>query len=264
MKSKFKRLTTKLKSALERAQESIRPHEWEERFFAEAPPAFLDLMSRYFRLSCEGFDQIPRRGPAIFVANHSGFSGLDAMILTYQIRQLTGRVVRVMTHHFWFKTKFTAARANKLGFVEAKLQNGIKFLKKKQAVLIFPEGELGNFKPSSQAYELQEFKRGFIRMALECEAPIIPIVVLGAEEANINLKQIDLPLGLKRIILPLPLNLLPLPSKWKIKVLPPIQLPYSPESLKDSELMMELADEIRIKMQTALNFELSRRGGVFF
>ena len=51
---------------------------------------------------------------------------------------------------------------------------------------------IGNFKASSNRYHLQEFKRGFIRMALLTKAPIIPTLIIGAEETHINLKQLKL------------------------------------------------------------------------
>jgi 1-acyl-sn-glycerol-3-phosphate acyltransferase len=34
---------------------------------------------------------------------------------------------------------------NKMGFIEATRENSLKFLKKNQQVLLFPEGEFGNF-----------------------------------------------------------------------------------------------------------------------
>ena len=67
-------------------------------------------------------------------------------------------------------------------------------------IILFPEGEKGNFKPSRKSYELQEFKRGFVRMALETQSPIIPTLVIGAEETHINLSQLKLPKY--RVILP--------------------------------------------------------------
>jgi len=98
----------------------------------------------------------------------------------------------VLTHHLWFLTKTTAIPANKLGFIEATSENGLKALKKNQLVVLFPEGEYGNFKPSSKAYQLQEFKRGFIRMALATNSPIIPTLILGAEETHVNLSRLKL------------------------------------------------------------------------
>jgi 1-acyl-sn-glycerol-3-phosphate acyltransferase len=227
------------------------------------PHFFLELMNSYFRVQLEGEDNIPKRGGAIITPNHSGVSGFDAMVLHHEITRASGRYPRVLTHHLWFLTKTTSIPAHRLGFIEATTENGMKALKKKQLVVLFPEGEYGNFKPSSKAYQLQEFKRGFVRMALEAQVPIIPTLVLGAEESQVNLSRLKLTKYLKGVIIPLPLNIIPLPSKWKIIFMEPITLPYKKEAAQDRELVRELAQEIQEKMQERLNEELKKRDSVF-
>lgn len=228
------------------------------------PELLMEILAKYFRLEVIGMENIPKRGPAIITPNHSGYSGFDAMILAHQIRKHTGRQPRLLTHRLWFVNKMLSIPANKLGFIEATTKNGLEILKKNQPIVIFPEGEHGNFKPTSKAYELQEFKRGFVRMALLAQAPIVPLVVLGAEETHINLHQLELPAFMKNLVLPLPLNLIPLPAKWKIVVLPPIRFPYKESAADDNELAHELADEIRDKMQKELTKLLAQRGSAFF
>lgn len=224
----------------------------------------MEFMSRYFRLEIEGGEHIPRRGPFILTPNHSGFSGFDAMVLSHQIRKISGRLPRVLTHKLWFMTEATKIPAQKLGFIEASMSNGLNVLKKNQPIVIFPEGEHGNFKPTLEAYNLQEFKKGFVLMALKAEAPIVPTLIIGAEETHINLSKLKLPDALKGLIVPLPLNLVPLPAKWKIIFLPPIRLPYPATSIQDHELINDLADEIREKMQLALNRALQARTSIYF
>lgn len=232
--------------------------------FSILPQLFMQLMSKYFRLQSEGLEHIPRRGPVIIAANHSGFTGLDAMLLAHEIRRVTGRQPRVLTHFAWFLSKYTAAPAQKLGFIEANMKNGLSVLKKNQPVIIFPEGEQGNFKTTNKAYDLQEFKRGFIRMAITTSAPIIPVLIIGSEESHINLRQFKFGRRFRNLVLPLPLNIVPLPAKWRIKFLPPITLPYPATSADDNDLAHEIAEEIRERMQKALNLELKNRGSVYF
>jgi 1-acyl-sn-glycerol-3-phosphate acyltransferase len=228
------------------------------------PHFFMELMKTYFRVQVVGGDNLPKRGGGLIIPNHSGVSGFDAMVLHHEVAQLSGRFPRVLTHHLWFLTKTTSIPANKLGFIEATTENGLKYLKRKQLVVLFPEGEYGNFKPSSKAYELQEFKRGFVRMALETGAPIIPALIIGAEESHVNLSRLKLTKFLRGVVLPLPLNLIPLPSKWKIIFMDPIKLPYERKAANDRELVKELAEEIQEKMQARLNAELKKRGSAFF
>ncbi len=227
------------------------------------PHFFLELMKTYFRVHVEGAQHLPKRGPAIITPNHSGVSGFDAMVLHHEIIRACKRYPRVLTHHLWFLNKTTAIPAQKLGFVEATTENGMKALKKKQLVVLFPEGEYGNFKPSSRAYQLQEFKRGFVRMALANNAPIIPTLIIGAEETHVNLSRLKLTKFFRGVILPIPLNVIPLPSKWRIIFMEPIHLPYKKDAANDRELVRELSEEIQEKMQERMNAELKKRGSVF-
>ncbi len=217
------------------------------------PRLFMEMMKKYFRLEVEGLENIPKKGPVIIAPNHSGFSGFDAMILAYVLQDKTKRVPRVLTHHLWFLTQTTALPAQKLGFIEATFENGIRLLKKNNVVVLFPEGANGNFKATSKKYQLQEFKRGFVRMALETGAVIVPTLVIGAEETHINLQKLKFTKFLRGLVLPLPLNVIPLPAKWKIVFTKPIHLPFEPAKKEDTDLCHDLANEIQESMQKKIS-----------
>ncbi|MFN8944089.1 MAG: lysophospholipid acyltransferase family protein [Pseudobdellovibrionaceae bacterium] len=232
----------------------------QEKFLYRHLPSLLaEIITRYFKVEIEGLENIPRQGPVIIAPNHSGFSGFDAIVLAYMIQKHAQRIPRVLTHQFWFLTKTTALPANKMGFIEASYENGKSYLNKNNLIILFPEGEHGNFKPSHKMYELQEFKRGFVRLALETKAVIVPTLVIGAEESSINLSQLKLSKFFRGLILPLPLNILPLPVKWKIKFLPPRELPYDPNKMNDRELVKDLCNEIQEEMQETLSKEIKIR-----
>lgn len=228
------------------------------------PHLLMEVMRKYFRLEVEGAENIPRRGSAIIAPNHSGYSGFDALLLAKSVHREALRVPIVLTHHMWFLTKTTSIPAQKMGFTEATYDNGIAALEKNHAVILFPEGEKGNFKPTSKMYQLQDFKRGLVRMALETQSPIVPTLIIGAEETHINLSQLKFTKFLRGTVLPLPLNIIPLPVKWKIKFLTPIYLPYKPSAVNDRDLVHEISSDLREQMQDALNDELQKRGKIFF
>lgn len=228
------------------------------------PHFLMEVARKYFRLQIEGLENIPRRGPAIISPNHSGFTGFDALLLSHEVFKGTGRVPRVLTHHLWYLTKATAIPAEKVGFIEANMANAQAQLNKNNLVILFPEGEYGNFKPTAQRYHLQRFRSGFVRLALQKQCPIIPTLVLGAEETHINLAQLKLSKYLPGLVLPLPLNVIPLPAKWKIKFLPPIHLPYNAEAANDRELVDDLCADVRQQMQRSISDEVAKRGSAFF
>ncbi len=223
----------------------------------------MEILRKYFRLEIEGLENIPKKGPVLMAPNHSGFSGFDALIIAHILHQEKKRVPRVLSHHLWFLSSTTSVPAKKLGFTEATYENGLRLLKKNNLIVLFPEGESGNFKPSSEMYQLQEFKRGFVRMALKTSAPIVPTLVIGAEETHINLSQLKFTKFLRGTVLPLPLNFLPLPVKWKIKFLPAIYLPYKPSQAENRELVVEISEDIQETMQEALNLEIKKRKKLF-
>lgn len=228
------------------------------------PRLVLEIARKYFRMEIEGAENVPSQGPGIIAPNHSGFSGLDAILLNQVVQKEARRSPRVMTHHLWFLAPTVSIFAEKMGFSEATFENGVKFLKGKDLIILFPEGEHGNFKPTTEMYQLQEFRRGFIRMALLTGSPIIPTVILGAEETHINLSQLKFTKFLRGLVIPLPLNIIPLPARWKIRFLEPIHFPYKADAADDAELVHELAAEVQEKMQKAIRQELRERKSVYF
>lgn len=243
-------------------------HRWqpfnaEKLLFKLFPHILLESLSRYFRIEVEGLENIPRQGPAIIAPNHSGYLGFDALILAHQIENLRKRKPHILTHYLWFMSDLTRKAAGKFGLVEASRSNGLKVLQKKQLLIVFPEAEYGNFKPSTQAYQLQEFRLGFVRMALECQCPVVPTLIIGAEETHLNLSQLKLPEFLRNQLLPVPLNFFPFPARWKIKFLPPIRWPLKPEVATQNETVAELAEDFRDLMQRELSHMIASRPSVY-
>jgi 1-acyl-sn-glycerol-3-phosphate acyltransferase len=239
-------------------------------------PALLDLalelLARYQRVEVEGLEHLPARGPAILLPNHSGFLGLDALLLRHEIRKLRGRTPRILLHKLWFAGGLLEPSARRFGFLEASYANGLAALRRNKIVMLFPEGEEGNFKPTHERYRLREFRKGFVKMAARTGAPVIPVLIIGAEETHINLGQVKI----LNQLLPLPLNYFPLPAKWKIKLLEPVR--FAPALARQGaapmpapgparrghpgELRREAA-HVRHHMQAALREELARRRYIY-
>ncbi len=227
------------------------------------PRLVLEIIRKYFRLTVDGRENLPSTGGAIIVPNHSGYAGFDAFMIGNEIRNSTKRVPRILAHHLWFIHKTISIPLEKMGITEATMNNGLGLLKKKNIIILFPEGEYGNFKPIRKRYRLQEFKRGFVRMALLTKTPIIPTVVIGAEETHITLSQLKFTKFLIGTILPLPLNFIPLPAKWKIKFLKPIYLDYPPSAAEDHDLVHKISRQVREMIQFNIDQELRKRRFVY-
>jgi len=227
------------------------------------PGFLLDLITQYLRVTTEGTKNIPDKGPAIVIANHSGYMGFDALMLGHQIHLHNGVIPRMIAHKLWFIHPEISVHIKRLGLTPATFKNGLELLKKNNMLLLFPEGEEGNFKPSKYRYRLRQFRRGFVRLALQTGAPIIPSVVIGAEETHITLSQIRWAKELLGIIIPIPLNVIPLPVKWHIKFLEPIHLGKDLKKSADVAYVTKLSHEIRLKLQREIHDELRERKHIF-
>ncbi len=235
----------------------------EELAYKVLPGFLLEIMKRYLRVRVFGVRHVPVKGPYIVIANHSGFMGFDALMIVHNLKKLKRRPPQIIAHKMWFLSPEISVHAEKMGLIPAKFENGLKLLESKKPLLLFPEGEEGNFKPTKYRYRLRPFRRGFVRLALSTGVPIVPAIVIGAEETHITLSQIRWAKQLIGIIVPVPLNLFPLPAKWQIHFLPPIHLEKDLEKAKDLKYVTELSKKLRRDFQKEMNLRLRDRQLVF-
>ncbi len=226
----------------------------------------LHKLRDYTRLHIEGLDNIPE-GKAVLVANHTGALGLDHALLFLTLYEELGRPFRTAVHPSFFDIPLVRDLAPRLGFFEVSVTTSMHLLDEEELVLYFPEGEDGNLKPFWRYYELQPFHPGFSRVALASDAPIVPITIVGGEDANPSLGQ---PRWLKErasFPVPLPLTLLPLPAKWRIKVHEPLPVTKWTQGqmadVVDANLDEEIAQDLQAHMQSAIDQELEARGNAF-
>jgi 1-acyl-sn-glycerol-3-phosphate acyltransferase len=227
------------------------------------PSFLLDLITRYLRVKVKGISHLPKRGPCIIIANHSGFMGFDALMLGHQIYKARKRTPHIIAHKLWFLRPEISVHAKELGLVPATYENGLKIIEDGEPLILFPEGEEGNFKPTSYRYRLRRFRRGFVRLALATGAPIIPASVVGAEETNITLTQLRWAKQVIGIVVPVPLNVLPLPAKWEIRFGKPIRIAKDPEKLHDMAYVTKVSREVRLALQKQLHAQLKHRKHIY-
>ncbi len=231
------------------------------------------LYSRWFRVQASGLDNIPARGRALLVANHAGTLPYDSAMVMHAVRRdhPARRDVRPLVEDTVFHLPFLGPIMNRIGGVRADPANAERLLQKDELVAVFPEGEKGMGKLWKDRYRLQRFGRGgFVKLALRTGAPIIPVAVVGAEEAAPMLgkvtwfaKNIGIPWIPVTPTFPWlgPAGLLPLPSKWFVQFGTPIDLgaAHGPAAAEDRLLVNRLADQIRTQIQTMIDGLLGKR-----
>ncbi|CAM5314685.1 glycerol acyltransferase [Streptomyces avidinii] len=183
------------------------------------------LVDEYFRVETTGWENVPVDGPAILVANHSGAWGLDAFILFKVITRNLQRTLHIPAAPLMFRFPVIGSYARKSGAIPLDPTLGMEHLTAGELVGVFPEGITGLEKPFRERYRLRPFSPGFAVTAVQSGAPVVPVSIVGAEEAYPKLGEIPALARLFRLPY-FPLTpLFPLPSKWLITVGEPIPAP---------------------------------------
>ena len=250
-----------------------------ERVFQLVEPALNFYYRYWFRVEQEGIEHVPSDGGALLVSNHSGALPPDAPMIMQAIRNEhpSPRPLYMLGEH-WFKGyPGVGMLANKIGLVAASGANAQRLLRDEgRLVLVFPEGQKGTRKLYWQRYRLRRFGRGgFVKTALRSGVPIVPVAVIGAEEAMPIFAHVPLLQRLTGLIY-FPLNhafphfglaagLMYLPAKFKIRFLEPISFDqYGPADADDLELVQRLAEEVRERIQSEVDQLISERESVWF
>jgi 1-acyl-sn-glycerol-3-phosphate acyltransferase len=233
------------------------------------------LYHYWFRVEVEGIEHVPATGGALLVSNHAGAMPPDAPMIAkaIKIEHGTPRPLHLTVEHFFKGYPGLSMLVSKLGGVPAHPANVHRLLHdEEQLVLVFPEGAKGTEKLYKDRYQLRRFGRGgFVESAMRAQAPIVPVALIGAEEAMPVFAQINVFKKLTGLIyfpitptFPL-LGLLGglgyLPAKFRIRFLEPIPTDaYDPE---DPALVQTVAEEVRGRIQEELYTMLADRKSVW-
>jgi 1-acyl-sn-glycerol-3-phosphate acyltransferase len=239
---------------------------------------YLDfLFDHYFRCTVTGEANVPLNGGALLVGNHAGTVPYDgAMVMTAVSRGTNNaRRARPLGDDFVFRRPPIATWLSRIGVVRANPDNAHRLLSAGEIALVFPEGTRGLSKFFAERYRLERFGRGgFVKVALRAGVPIIPVAIVGAEEAHPLLAQI--PWLAKILGLPFfpvtptfpwlgPFGLVPLPTKFAIRFGEPIVLTDSVASIeRNPDRLAELTEVIRTRVQAMIDELLATRRSVFF
>ncbi len=262
---------------------SAGPHEDEWGYdpdFAQAVGPWLDfLYTRWWRVVANGLEHLPAEGPGLIVANHAGVVPWDASMMATAIRreapqEIAARHPRFLVLDWAFSLPWASTAIRRFGGVPASPHNALALLRQGHLVMVFPEGAKGVGKPYSRRYRLERFGRGgFVELALRAGAPIIPCAVVGSEE--IYPKIAELPLIARLTGAPYfpvtptfpllgPFGAIPLPSRWRIAFDAPVDLSGLPaDTVEDRAKVLELADDIRDRVQAKVFENLVEREGAF-
>ena len=250
-----------------------------ERVEAVVDRVAVDFLYRlWFRVSVEGIEHVPAHGGALVVSNHSGALPPDAAMIAKAIKEEhpLPRPLHLTVEHFFKGYPGFNMLLPKIGAVPAHPANVHRLLwDEQQLVLVFPEGRKGTEKLYKDRYRLRRFGRGgFVQAAMRARAPIVPVAVVGAEEAQPVFAQLSLLQRLTGLLyVPLtptfphlgPLGMLGyLPAKFTIRFMEPIATDdLGDEPWEDQALVQTIAHDVRARIQDELDDMLAQRDSVW-
>jgi 1-acyl-sn-glycerol-3-phosphate acyltransferase len=248
--------------------------DWE---FVEVVRPFFEFMYyKYWRIETNGLENIPDTGRSLLVSNHSGQLPWDGAMLTTAIysEHPYQRLSRNL-YATWFPTlPFVSTILERGGQVMATVENGTRLLEQDELVAVFPEGYKGAGKLFKDRYRLARFGRGgFVKMALNTQAPMIPLSIVGAEETYVSVYKSTsiaklvgfpyFPISLRFPWFGL-LGIIPFPTKWYIDIGEPIPTDeYGPDAALNLVLVSQLSDQVRNIIQEMINARLTQRRSIF-
>lgn len=240
----------------------------------------IEFLYRYwFRVEVEGIENVPAEGGALLVSNHAGALPPDAAMIAKVIKEEhpSPRPLYLTVEHFFKGFPGFSMLVPKIGGVAAHPANVQRLLcDERQLVLVFPEGRKGTEKLFKDRYRLRRFGRGgFVEAAMRAEAKLVPVCLVGAEEAMPVFAQLDFMKKLTGLLyFPItptfpwlgPLGMLGyLPAKFRIRFLEPIDTAElgGAEARHDKALVQTVAQEIRARIQENLHEMLAKRRSVW-
>lgn len=231
----------------------------------------LALYKFYFRVETHDIERVPP-GRVLLIANHAGQLPFDAAMLSVAmlLEAEPPRIVRGMAEYWVSQLPWVSIFAARGGAASGTPDTCREMLEAGEAVVVFPEGVRGMNKLYRDRYKLMRFGTGFLRLALEAQAPIVPVAIVGSEEQNpglANVERLGRMLGMPAFPItatfPLlgPLGMLPMPVKYRMYFGEPIHFHGSPTD--DDAVVEEKVEQVKSAITALFERGLRERRGVF-
>lgn len=287
-----------MKESNEAAEKAFRDLDQNDpEFQAKLAPFLAGLYDAYFRVDIAGWENVPPRN-ALFVGNHNGLLTFEVLMVFYGwFKQFgTSRRAVGLAHAVALKNPFFRWLVLRLGAIPADPEIALEALRRDYSLLVYPGGEKEAFRKYSERKMIDFYQRkGFIRLALRANVPIVPVVSIGAHETYVILDRGEalarklglydrmrlhgIPLTFRSIFFTwcvvtgvftfFPLLLapaaflaifIPLPAKMSFRILPPIDVAGMVDPGRtEEENLQRIYDHILGEMRRVMKREYAKR-----
>jgi 1-acyl-sn-glycerol-3-phosphate acyltransferase len=206
------------------------------------------LYKNYFQVRVSGIGNVPPRGRAMLVGNHSGGVALDGvMVIASCFFELEPpRLAHAMAERFINRFPFASVWANRCGQLTGLPEHAQRLLEDDRLVLVFPEGARGTAKLWKERWSLVDFGSGFVRLALRTKSPIVPFGFIGGGDAIptiANLYGIGKLIGVPYV--PLTPWLLPLPRPVKLEIHYGAPILFEGDGTEDDDVIQRYVEQVK-------------------
>lgn len=139
----------------------------------------------YHRAELEGEGCLPASGEVLLVSNH-GRLDFDSFLLMRLILRSTGRRVRLMADHLWFKLPGIRRLWAAAGAVDGTRENALELLARGEVVLTYPGGVREIMSSRFRREHVDwDGRTGFAAVAMVAGVAVIPVAGLGVNSGHI-------------------------------------------------------------------------------
>jgi 1-acyl-sn-glycerol-3-phosphate acyltransferase len=238
------------------------------------------LVDYWFRMEMEGWERLPDP-PALLIGIHSGAPFVwDAWTVGTQWWRRFGdeRPLHGTAHDALMAAPVIGSFFRRMGVLPAAPDSISAALAKGHDVALWPGGEVDSLRPWVKRDEaVLAGRKGFVRMAIRANVPIVPIATVGGPDSMpvlfsgrrlakalqldriARLKMfpiaIEAPWGIGPALLPE----IPFPTKIRTAFQEPIKLANDPKRADDDDYVDRKYDEVRASIQRGMDTLARRR-----
>lgn len=237
--------------------------------FVDKFARLVEVLSKYFRPTYHGLDNIPLTEPALLAGNH-GILGFDGFFVFLAVYRATGRLPRGLGDHHLFMGRFSRGYWAKIGAIPGTQEIALKYLEAGNLVNVYPGGARDAMKRPEDLYKLPwDRSKGFIRLAMKADVPVILHMAVGTDDTYRILgrsRLIGKLMGHPKYEIPLVFGwgLLPRPVKFDYYFSEPVELEGGPDDAEDDDVVNRNHELVWERGQQLLDDGLNKRKSIWF
>lgn len=222
------------------------------------------MYRNYFRVRVSGIENVPKRGRAMLVGNHSGGYAIDgAMVLASMFLEMDPpRLAQGMAEKFLNELPISSQWLSRTGQLTGLPEHATRLLEDDRLLMVFPEGARGTAKLYKDRWSLVGFGTGFIRLALQTRTPIVPLAFIGGGDVMptvMNLYAIGKLFGAPYI--PVTPYLLPVPLPRACEIFYGEPMMFEGDGNEDDEKIEGLVRQVKDRVASLIDEGRTHRDG---